>query len=369
MEQLAPQASAGPSLPDQLATAIVRGLAYLQQHQYPNGEFCCYIAADEPMQGWCITESTVFATMVVATCLLPLAARPETDAMLTKATNYLQYQMHPGGVWPVFSDRHPWHAIVPYDTDSLAYASALMQARGIDCPRPGNVPLLLANRNRQGLFYTWFLLRMRWQPNRTHWRLTAREVLHPITSFFFWRANECTRRDVDMGINANILYYLGDVAATQPIIAELLRVIAEGREHDCDKWYRNPFTIYYLISRVYRQGVSKLEPARQAIIERILATAQPTGQLGKSVFDTAIAATALLNLGCSAPALEQAVAFILQAQGGPGEWPRWLFYYGGPKMLKGWGSEEITTGFCLEALARYHAAIVPANDRKQPETT
>ncbi|OON67174.1 hypothetical protein [Hymenobacter sp. CRA2] len=338
-----------------LNKAISRGLTYLTQHQFPNGEFCCYIAADEPMQGWCLTESTVFATMVVASCLLPLADRPETEAMLAKASGWLQYQMHHGGVWPVFSDRHPWHALVPYDTDSMVYASAFMRARGIDCPSPTNLPLLLANRTRKGLFYTWFLLRLNWQTNPTHWRITAREVLHPINSFFFWRANECTRADVDMGINTNVLYYLGDVEATQPIIAELLRVIAEKREDDCDKWYRNPFTIYYLMSRVYRQGVTKLEPARPAILERILATARPDGQLGKSIFDTALAVTTLLNLGFASPILDQAIEFILQAQAASGEWPRWLFYYGGPKLLQGWGSEELTTGFCLEALARYQA--------------
>ncbi|MDQ2772565.1 MAG: hypothetical protein M3Y54_18920 [Bacteroidota bacterium] len=336
-----------------LALAIDRGLTYLQQHQYPIGEFCCYIAADEPMLGWCVTESTVFATMVVAACLLPLAQQPVADALITKATDYLQYQMHRGGVWPVFSDRHPWHRLVPYDADSLAYASALLRARGIACPRPTNIPLLLANRTRQGLFYTWFLIRGRWQPNKTHWRVSVREVLQPVTSFLFWRTNECTRADVDMGINANVLYYLGDVPATQPIIAELLRVIAEHQEGNCDKWYRNPFTIYYLISRAYQSGIGQLEPARPAIFERIKATAQASGQLGQSVLDTAIAITTLLNLAYRGPLLDAAVGFLLREQAGPGHWVRWLFYYGGPKLLQGWGSEEITTAFCLEALARY----------------
>jgi hypothetical protein len=30
-------------------------------------------------------------------------------------------------------------------------------------------------------------------------------------------------------------------------------------------------------------------------------------------------------------------------------------YYGGPKKYYGWGSEELTTGFCIEALGRYQA--------------
>lgn len=336
--------------------AIARGLAYLHEHQYPSGEFCCYIAADDPMQGWCVPESTLFTTTVIAACLLPLAAeQPVAEGLIAKSVAFLEYQMYWGGVWPVFSDLHRWRWIVPYDTDSLAYTSALMQARGRDCPNPSNVPLLLANRTANGLFYTWFVLRLRWQTNRTYWRLAARELRQPLTSFGFWRVNECTRADVDMGINTNILYYLGDVAETQPIIRAMLRVIAEGREDNCDKWYRNPFTIYYLLSRAYARGIDKLAPACQPIIARMLATAQPDGQLGKSILDTALGITTLLNLGYAGPALDSAVAHLLGAQAAPGNWARWLFYYGGPKLLQGWGSEEVTTGFGLEALARYRA--------------
>lgn len=34
-------------------------------------------------------------------------------------------------------------------------------------------------------------------------------------------------------------------------------------------------------------------------------------------------------------------------------WPRASLYYSGPKKRYAWGSEELTTGFCLEALLRY----------------
>lgn len=339
-----------------LDESISRGLSYLEEHQYPNGEFCCYIAADEPMQGWCITESTVFATMVVPSCLLSLAEYPGVDAIITKATDYLMGQMHQGGVWPVFSERHPWHSIVPYDADSLAYASALLEDRGVCSLKRTNVPLLLANRNRQGLFYTWFVLRPGWPTNRTYWRLSMQELGRPITSILFWRANECTRADIDLGINTNIVYYLGDVAETQPVITALIQMIAAGEEGNCDKWYLNPYNIYYLLSRAYKRGVTKLKPIIESILNRILADALPTGQLGRSILDTAFAVTALVNFQVDTPAIDKAIAFLLSTQEETGEWPRWLFYYGGPKRLQGWGSEEITTAFCLEAMVAWKSS-------------
>jgi len=339
--------------PDAIEAAINRGLEYLSQHQYPNGEFCCYISADEAMLNWCLTDSTVFATMVVASCLLPLSKNVAVEPMLTRATDYLHCQMHGGGVWPVFSNRHPWHKIVPYDADSLAFASAFMQDRGIQYPPPNNKPLLLANRTREGLFYTWFILRPRLHTNRTLWRLSLRELKKPVISFLFWRANECTRGDVDLGINANILYYLGEIPETIPVIDELIKTINEGREDDCDKWYRNPFTIYYLISRAYNRGVKKLQPVVEPIIDRIIATALPDGQLGKSILDTALGATTLINFASKSELLHRAIGFLIKKQQSHGEWPRWLLYYGGPKLLQGWGSEELTTALCLEAIARY----------------
>jgi len=36
-----------------------------------------------------------------------------------------------------------------------------------------------------------------------------------------------------------------------------------------------------------------------------------------------------------------------------GSWPRATLYYSGPKKLYGCGSEELVTGFCLEALLHY----------------
>jgi hypothetical protein len=338
-----------------LDDALARGVAYLHQHQYPNGEFCVYCSTDVTMQEWCLPDSSVFPTVLIAHCLLPLAEHPAAEETLGKAAAFLRYQMNRGGLWNHFTVVHRLRYLCPLDADDTACVSDFLRTRGFDTPYPANVPLLLANRHRNGLFYSWFLLRLRWQTNRMYWRVTLPELKRPVQSAAFWYGVEASRDDVDGVVNANVLYYLGDRPETQPIIAWLLRIIAEGREADCDLWYRDAHFVYYFISRNYYRGITQLEPARQPVIDRILAAAKPDGRLGETVADTAWAVCTLLNWRATPPELEPAIAFLLRTQGAPGEWPRWLVYYGGPKRALGWGSEEITTAFCLEALARYRA--------------
>ncbi|RYU79427.1 prenyltransferase/squalene oxidase repeat-containing protein [Hymenobacter persicinus] len=345
---------------------IERALSYLHQHQLRDGQFVAYTAGDAPMQGWISTDNTIFPTTVVGHCLLPVAEHPLANEILNGATRFLQAEMNYGGLWNHFSTNHRMRNLCPLDIDDTACASALLRARNIDCPVPTNVPLFLVNRNDEGLFYSWFLMRLRWIPSRTFWQITVRELLRPVKSLLFWYHVEANRNDVDGVVNANALFYLGDRPETQPIIAFLLRIIATNQEHDCDLWYRDPFFVYYVFTRCYHSGITKLEPLRQPIVDRILAQAKPDGRLGETLVDTAWAVCSLLNLGSQPAELAPAVEYILQAQGTNGEWPRWLVYYGGPKKVVGWGSEELTTGFCLEALVRYRqllgadAAGVPA---------
>lgn len=357
MDPLTSPSAAAGALPPKadLAEALARGLTYLHQHQFPNGEFAAYTAADAPMQDWTSPDNAVFPTALIAGCLLHLADAPEADEVLHRVCQFLRYQMNHGGLWNHFTQLHRFRHLCPSDVDDTACISALFQARQIACPVPTNVPLLLANRNKEGLFYTWFLLRPRWVKNRTYWRVTLPELLRPVQSALFWYSIEAHRNDVDGVVNANALYYLGDIPETQPVIAYLLRIIAERKEADCDLWYRDTHFVFYFFTRAYFRGITKLEPLRQPIIERIRAAARPDGRLGDTVADTAWAVCSLLNLRSYPPELTAAIRYLLAAQQPNGEWPRWLLYFGGPKRRLGWGSEEMTTGFCLEALARYQA--------------
>ncbi|MET4107520.1 hypothetical protein [Hymenobacter sp. UYP22] len=340
---------------NQLQQAVQRAVSYLRQRQSADGQFVSYCALDLPMQGWRYTDSAVFPTALVAHSLLHVPASAETDLILTRATDFFRNQMNHGGLWNHFTNIHHLRHLCPLDIDDTACVSAILQARGVNCPVPTNKPLILANRNSKGLFYSWFLLRPRWVANRTFWRVAAQELLHPLKSILFWYGVEAKRNDVDAVVNANALYYLGAIPETQAVISFLLRVIANEEEGTCDLWYLDIFFVYYSFTRCYYAGITQLEPLRQPIITRILAQAQPDGRLGKTLVDTAWAVCTLINLQCYPPELEPAVSYILQAQEVTGEWPRWLVYYGGPKRLLGWGSEEITTAFCMEALTRYSA--------------
>ena len=73
--------------------------------------------------------------------------------------------------------------------------------------------------------------------------------------------------------------------------------------------------------------------------------------------DTALGCCTLMNIGYFGPELKKGIEYILRAQQGMGNWARWAFYYGGPKKKAAWGSEELTTGFCIEALTRYQSYL------------
>jgi hypothetical protein len=66
-----------------------------------------------------------------------------------------------------------------------------------------------------------------------------------------------------------------------------------------------------------------------------------------------------MNCNSWSPQLQKAVQFLVEAQLASGAWQRMAMYYagpnyGGPDVYFGWGSEELTTGFCIESLSRFH---------------
>lgn len=335
--------------------AIDKGIKFLAEHQFHHGEFCIYMGAGEDLKEWCIPDSSNFTTALICTCLLPLKDNILVESMMKKAAPFLKYQMMRGGVWNYFSKWHKLFPLCPADADDTAVISAFLKE--MNYLIPNNIPLLLANRNKKGLFYTWFTLRFNLNRNITYWKLLLRELKHPLKNFLVWKNFECSKNDIDGVVNANILFYLGLNKYTVPIVSFLIKIIEDHKEDDCDKWYRNPYMIYYFISRNYYKGIKELEPVVKPVIERILAATQANGKTGHSASDTALAINTLLNFDQNRYEIEKAVGYLCNTQAENGSWPRRALCWGGPSQKTGFGSEELTTGLCLEALARYRELI------------
>lgn len=338
---------------DAVNSSISNGVKFLHEHQFANGEFCAYLSGDDAMSEWNLPDSTIFPTILIGSSLLFLKDQPLVEEILFKIENFLKYQMGRYGTWNHFTNLHRLRFLCPQDIDDTACATAFLKQRNVEYPQSLNKSIISHNRRKDGLFYTWFAFRFRFNFSRAYWRLILPGILQPGKQLFFWHKMECGRYDVDTVVNANVLYCLGEGNITEPIINHLIETILKQKEGDCDRWYRNLFSVYYFISRNYHAGIERLSCIRQPIIDRILEQSKPDGRLGQTVLDTALALCSLLNFNYESPSIEKAILFLIHSQKESGEWERWRMYYGGPKKITGYGSEELTTAFCLEALTRY----------------
>lgn len=354
-----------PEQPQDLQQTLLRGIdlgiSFLYDHQLPNGEFCCYYAPDDKMIDWCVPDSTTFPTALISGCLLPLRKHEKVSKLLSSTAVFLQYQAMAGGVWNYFTKWNPLFKASPADADSTVFASYVLTALNYEIPC--NRKYLLANRNSKGLFYTWFILR----PTKSKYldvqyvKIMARELKRPLHTILFWWKHEALRSDVDVVVNANVLFYLGLDSETRPIVDYLMKVIVKRNEGSSDSWYKNPFTLYYFISRNYK-NIKELEPIRDLIVQRILHSLNADGSFNSSALDTALAISTLLNFNYPHD-LKNSIKFLLDQQQPSGCWDRYILFYSGPSKIVGWGSEEVSTGYCIEALEAYRNFITVPLER------
>lgn len=355
------EGGSGAATLERLRASIGRGLDFLHRSQLPSGEFRTFMSTDHALERDCVVDSSPFPTALIAYSL-GFADCDRARAMLERAVRFFLAEMEGPGVWRYWTKRHRHHAAIPPDLDDTACVSYVLRREG--AAFPSNRGLLLANRDRRGLFYTWLAPRWPPPPSLGFWRVALR--LNPVKLFAFWRLNESEPDDVDCVVNANVLLYLGESEATRAVADYLIGVLRAGREECCDKWHLNRFMFHYAVARAFHAGATALGTVRDEAVGRIVAGARPDGAIGATELDTALAVCALLSWRSAPPELERAVRFLLDRQRPAGDWPRTALYYGGPKKYYGWGSEELTTGFCLEALLRYRLARPDADSGATP---
>ncbi len=298
------------------------------------------------MAGEATLDPSIFPAPLVARALV---AVPGTESIRALIADFLVAEMDPEGVWRFPAQRHPGRAEVPADVDDTALVSAVLAQEGRAAPDPTS--LLLGNRNSQGLYYTWFAPRLAWGGMRhakTAWHTW---LAHPMAVSLFFNATPAQRRDIDAVINANVLSFLRPSTEDAPVVDLLLDVLREGTETTCDKWYERRFLVWYCFER----ALAPRRPDALDIIAAKLAVARPTNAL-----DLALAITTAARCGVRPDAT--AVEALLDEQRANGSFPRAsVFHHGRPRRRDGsfgtadpgslhWGSAEMTTAFCLEAL-------------------
>ena len=329
--------------------AIARGAAFLAREQQPDGGIPGFFR-DPGADPWPCTD--IFPATMVAHAL---AVVPEAAAVRTGAVDFLAAEMTEEGLWSFFPRAARQRGWFPDDVDDTVSASAALRAAGRPVPR--NEPLLLANRDERGLFYTWFAADQR----RAGWRIlsplrkASRRARHLLRRPVPWNVDRffedtgASPDDVDAVVNANALFHLGRCPETEPIVPYLVAILRAGQEAECDKWYRNRFLVLYFLAR----ALAPHSKDAAGLLRARLAAAPPETPLEHA---SALCAQDLCGLDPD-PAL---VRRLLEAQSQSGRWPAEPIYWGDDRH---WGSDAVTTALALEALARCRAAGTanPAN--------
>lgn len=332
-----------------LEGSVALAIEFLCRCQLPHGEFKTYASSDPEMGDALCFDSSPFATSFVVHAL-GFAGGPLVEGMTEKALGFLQAEMEGPGLWRYWSSRNRQHKLLPPDLDDTCCVSFVLKRH--DRPLPPNRAILLANRNREGVFHTWLVPRSSSPSGQEACDGYAvnREAL-----LFVYASGVVD--DVDPVANANALLYLGDGDDTEGAVGYLVGLILQGKEDGCSAFYPDRLSLYYMVSRAYSHGVGSLACTGTPVTERILDMQLDDGSFG-SPLSTALAVCTLLNYGTGRAAVHEAAEYLLGAQRGDGAWPRAPMFLGPAPY---YGSEELTTALCVEALAKCRPGNAPGS--------
>ena len=334
--------------------SIDRALDYLHESQLPSGQFPMEVTIRDPVSGEARTASEMspFCTSYIASSLGGLSDVRSTK-MIAAALEFFEREKVRGGLWRYWCKAAPLHQQVPADVDDTACISEVLARLGNG--GPNNESLLLANRSRDGLFYTWMVPRRDARID-LRWWWTILGDMNRGRAFDFWHGG-AARDDVDGVVNANVLLYLGERKGTERVIAWLEEQSRERREASSDKWYRSTAAFYYALSRCFERGIESFASVKARMVEAFDDMVAPGGQVGGDPLQTALALCAIVNFGLPADRYEKSFAYLIEAQHDDGGWGSFPFYHDGrPAPLMSFASRAVTTGFCIEALSHVAAS-------------
>jgi hypothetical protein len=259
----------------------------------------------------------------------------------------------PGGFWKFWTRDHPGFANTPPDLDDCSVVPMALQDAGV--PFRQNTRLIASNQNAKGEFLTWMDLRIHRLWNPRHWG-SAFLWLPPYRgkrSFFL--SGQSRSDDVDAVVTANTIAWLASCQAidTRDAGRRVVGAVMARQEEKSDRFYQSPHALYHAMARGAERGATVFQDAGELVADRLNEMPRRNGMIGRGALDTALAAIARQLFQPAGTILDSEISMILRTQQAQGSWPASAFYYGGFDRICFWGSKELTTGFCMEALARF----------------
>jgi hypothetical protein len=328
--------------------AIRAGIDFLSRKQLSSGEFKTLVGPEPDLQHDAKHDPSIFTTVNVATSLLEVDDH-EARRIVARAADLLVSEMLPGGLWRFWTKSHPGSRGMPPDVDDTVCVSAFLGRLGRAVPE--NRKMLLANRCRDGRFLTWITPRARhllFSEGRAF--LAANWPSRGARRVYFQSGPQPPEHgNIDCVVNANAVAYFRDTPKVARAAAWVAGILENSRAATTDRWYQSEAALLYAIASGYQKRTEPFCRMQPMIAEK----AEKLQPLCHSALDAALVATVLNVVAPSSPQLAQAIETILAMQAEDGGWAARVYYYDSYKCALCWGSRELTSGFCLEALARY----------------
>jgi hypothetical protein len=327
-----------------LADLLRRGLAVVLQEQLTTGEIPSYRPAARGQLEYCRSpfistfvhdalghfdrQSPLMGAQMLE--LIPMNSRGWFNSAVIEIRRriraFIQWQEESEGTWRFFGRGS---GIDP-DSDTTACSSAvLLESPAFNTKKrwQHHVRALKRFRSEQGIYFSYI--------NRERYGYSwMDEAGNPILGF-------------DRVVNTNILRYLALVGAeVDQLIAYTKREVAAQDFHTGSPDYPNPLCFFYMVARAWREAhLPGLEQIAASLIEPILNLQKEAGDFGGPL-STALALSALLDLGYTGSAVERARLSIIRGARPSGGWGYEGFF------INGFGSVSLTTAMSMMVLAR-----------------
>lgn len=306
--------------------AIEKGIDFLYRNQLDYGEFKTYASWNRWFVG-SVFDSVYFSTALILYSIKEIT-NEKVRIITKKAIKFLLEGKESGGIWRFWTKRNKKK--LPPDLDDISVISYILKLNKI--PFENNIPLILKNRNEENLFLTW-LIQENDKKNVSWWI----DKIHKIF--------DLAKYDIDDVVNVNVLIYLGK---EDPNVCSFINQLIESGQRR-SLYYPHNLSFYYAVSKAVREGIGCFQKNREKILESIL---KKEKDFLKKDLETALALNALFNFNYQGEEIEIGIDYLLKRQLKNGAWRRGVLFLG-PFPYRYYGSEELTTGFCLEALQKY----------------